>query len=1011
MIRFTQDGFRNPPKRVRPMVRWWWSGLDVHRDELLSEVRDMDEAGFGGAEVQAFMIGSPTNLAKIDRARYERSHRFMQPYYYEMVEAVLKEAASRDFTIDLTICSAWPAGGVHVTPEGSLKTLLMGTKVLRGPGVYRGALPRYDKPYSYRIPKQVPLLGAIETFDRTHIRLLRVVAAKPLGKPRRVRSFRPKTALLDIGTTRDITDCVSAEGQLEWEIPEGTWQVFAIYAGSAGTHPLFDARQEPDSTSYVLDHYCASAVEELLDLHLGRGKEHFGEHFGHTLRAFFTDSLELAAEWAWTDAFLAEFQRRRGYDPTAYLPVTYVPGRDNKYLTMVMRNHKPCFDFAGDLGERIRYDYERTISDLFTEEFVQAMTDWADANGLRSRIQAYGIRADTLKAYGIAHIPETEQLYAGGALDFLKLAGSAGLIYDKPLVTSETLVWMRRDYLTTPLKYRVAADKLFMAGINQLILHGYPYQNPAFAHPGFDPFSSPEMPMMSFASNMSSASPFRAFFPAINAYVTRLQYLMQCGPASANIGVYYPLFNYPDSVVREEELAGGYLDEHDAPKEGGLLKMGPPKRPDKEERWIAGQLRMGDHLMAQGYNYVHLNEERLLDASVSDGKLSIGAVRLDALILREIACLSVELAQQLVEIREAGIPILFVGAVPDRQPGFFNWQENDQVVESLMRDLATHFDCCVDGIETLVDRLRSLVVEPGLRFEEPQPTIQYIHRRSEDRDIYLLRNRVADASAAKMMFPLPGRVPILLDPWTGDAEAVPCYVNCDEGVELTMAFAPYESKVVLLEAAEQPLHAVQSDLDIGRRDGKLVARSGDAGSYSVELSDKSSRTIEMHQGAPRDIELPRWRLATSLRAENGTLRRVELDLDQLADWRDIQALAYCSSPGRYTCCIDLDDDHVQAGLRLTLDLGRVCDVAQVKVNGEPLPRALLVWPYRVDITDLVHAGSNDVEVVVTPTLRNRLVGYGKAKSKEWKQFRGKRALAPSGLLGPVRIRAEWEQVL
>src|SRR5260370_26084870 len=49
--------FENPPKEVRPMVRWWWPGGDVTTGELPREVRVLDEAGFGGAETHTFRIG------------------------------------------------------------------------------------------------------------------------------------------------------------------------------------------------------------------------------------------------------------------------------------------------------------------------------------------------------------------------------------------------------------------------------------------------------------------------------------------------------------------------------------------------------------------------------------------------------------------------------------------------------------------------------------------------------------------------------------------------------------------------------------------------------------------------------------------------------------------------------------------------------------------------------------------------------------------------------------------
>jgi len=73
------EEFRNPPKYSRPMVRWWWTGLDVEKDELIKELQELDERGFLGAEIQVFMIGSPMGLEKNDIERAKRSHRYMQP--------------------------------------------------------------------------------------------------------------------------------------------------------------------------------------------------------------------------------------------------------------------------------------------------------------------------------------------------------------------------------------------------------------------------------------------------------------------------------------------------------------------------------------------------------------------------------------------------------------------------------------------------------------------------------------------------------------------------------------------------------------------------------------------------------------------------------------------------------------------------------------------------------------------------------------------------------------------
>ncbi len=112
--------FVNPPKTVRPMVRWWWPGLDVQAEELGRELAEMDHSGIGGVELQPFSIGLPTGLQKADPRWAGRVHRFMQPYHYEMMRTVIDAARSRGMFVDITQNSAWPTGGTHITLEDSL---------------------------------------------------------------------------------------------------------------------------------------------------------------------------------------------------------------------------------------------------------------------------------------------------------------------------------------------------------------------------------------------------------------------------------------------------------------------------------------------------------------------------------------------------------------------------------------------------------------------------------------------------------------------------------------------------------------------------------------------------------------------------------------------------------------------------------------------------------------------------------------------------------------------------
>ena len=59
--------------------------------------------------------------------------------------------------------------------------------------------------------------------------------------------------------------------------------------------------------------------------------------------------------------------------------------------------------------------------------------------------------------------------------------------------------------------------------------------------------------------------------------------------------------------------------------------------------------------------------------------------------------------------------------------------------------------------------------------------------------------------------------------------------------------------------------------------------------------------------------------------------------------------------------MNISEERLKSGRRVYLDLGDVRHLAEVFVNDKPLG---VLWkpPYRVDITDAVKPGANEVEV-------------------------------------------------
>ena len=88
----------------------------------------------------------------------------------------------------------------------------------------------------------------------------------------------------------------------------------------------------------------------------------------------------------------------------------------------------------------------------------------------------------------------------------------------------------------------------------------------------------------------------------------------------------------------------------------------------------------------------------------------------------------------------------------------------------------------------------------------------------------------------------------------------------------------------------------------------------------------------------------------------------------IGDWTK-QGYPFFSGTGVYSTEFDLSEDYLNGKLFLNLQCGE--DVAEVIINNsEPI---ILAWnPYKIDITHLVKAGKNKIEIKITNTLINIL---------------------------------------
>lgn len=247
--------------------------------------------------------------------------------------------------------------------------------------------------------------------------------------------------------------------------------------------------------------------------------------------------------------------------------------------------------------------------------------------------------------------------------------------------------------------------------------------------------------------------------------------------------------------------------------------------------------------------------------------------------------------------------------------------------------------------------------------------VPFVHRALPDSDIYFVTNRSGRPANMEARFRVSGRRPEIWHADTGSSEAVSYRV---EGAQT----------IVPLEFAAE--------------DSFFVVFRGPAGADSVNIPKPGYQSIALIEG-PWEVDF---------QAGRGAPPSVRLDaLRSLSDAAE-PGIRFFSGTATYRKSFSLPQA-VKPGSPLLLDLGRVGDVAEVRVNDQLVGTA---WkaPYRVDIGGAVRRGNNTVEVRVANLWVNRLIGDAQPNAKKvtftaLPTYRADAPLRPSGLIGPVRL--------
>ncbi|MBI5395945.1 MAG: discoidin domain-containing protein [Verrucomicrobia bacterium] len=284
--------------------------------------------------------------------------------------------------------------------------------------------------------------------------------------------------LWDRSRALDVTKFMDGAGQLNWEVPPGSWNVLRIgftlhgkaikCVGGGPTGLEIDTM----SAEAMDAHFAETGAKLIADA---------GPLVGKALQYFHIDSWELGQP-TWTPRMREEFQKRRGYDSLPFLPA--VLGR--------------TVDNAGST-RRFLQDYHRTAADLVAANYYGRFRELTLKGGLRGTHPESGGPfflhwIDALQCEGINDVPMGEFWKRNSEPDgpithhhnpSLKQAACAAHIYGKRDCQAEAFTSFGDDWGDDPWSMKDIGDAAFCEGLTRNVLCFWVHQPRLDAKPGF----------------------------------------------------------------------------------------------------------------------------------------------------------------------------------------------------------------------------------------------------------------------------------------------------------------------------------------------------------------------------------------------------------------------------------------------------------------------------------------------------------------------------------------------
>jgi len=493
-----EQDFLSLPDSARPRTLWMWMGSNISKKGITRELEAMKEAGLGGTSMFSLSDTCTPWAGVIGNSPTPQVIAFSEPWW-QLVRHAAAESKRLGLEFGMHNCPGYESsGGPWITPELSMQQIVWSQKEIKGPVEFNDKLnqPSPDLRAEQPFPVFNPKTGLVEKPEiparREYYKDIAVLALPAQG-----------TVIKD--NVIDLTAQMTAEGILNWKVPEGDWIIYRFGHTTMGT--LIQPSQW-EATGLECDKMSSQAVEFHMNHVLGQIKQHLGNLVGTGFTHIHFDSYEAGVP-DWTPEMPEEFKTRRRYALIPYLPA-----------------------FAGriidseDQTNRFRGDFHQTIRDLYRDVYYPTISRLTHEAGLQLSVEPYGGPWSIPEVMAQVDRVMTEFWTWGGRFGPYELSPTVDAAWaaGRRIIEAEAFTGGPGDsqWAEYPAWLKPIGDAAFCAGVNRICFHRW-------AHDPWDDNIRPGMTMGQWGSHIGNKQTWWEPGKAWLDYLRRCQALLQRG--------------------------------------------------------------------------------------------------------------------------------------------------------------------------------------------------------------------------------------------------------------------------------------------------------------------------------------------------------------------------------------------------------------------------------------------------------------------------------------------------